>query len=145
MKTDHLDLVQFHSSPSKAELEEQGGLQALQDLQRQGKVRFIGISGTIPNLKEQIDMGVFDVFQIPYSALEREHEALIEYAVPCRGRDHRPGWRGEGRPGQRAGRLLGESGSASASTICSTACRAWNSSCASLTVTPTWTRRSSVR
>jgi aryl-alcohol dehydrogenase-like predicted oxidoreductase len=80
MKTDYLDLVQFHSSPSKAELEEHGGLQALQDLQRQGKVRFIGISGTIPNLKEQIDMGVFDAFQIPYSALQREHETLIEDA-----------------------------------------------------------------
>jgi aryl-alcohol dehydrogenase-like predicted oxidoreductase len=80
MKTDYLDLVQFHSSPSKDQLEEHGGLQALQDLQKQGKVRFIGISGTIPNLKEQIDMGVFDAFQIPYSALERQHEILIEEA-----------------------------------------------------------------
>jgi aryl-alcohol dehydrogenase-like predicted oxidoreductase len=80
MRTEYLDLVQFHSSPSKAELEEHGGLQALQDLQRQGKVRFIGISGTIPNLKEQIEMGVFDTFQIPYSALERAHETLIEEA-----------------------------------------------------------------
>jgi len=80
LQTDYLDLVQFHSSPSKAQLEEHGGLQALQDLQRQGKVRFIGISGTIPNLAEQIDMGVFDAFQIPYSALERQHETLIEAA-----------------------------------------------------------------
>jgi aryl-alcohol dehydrogenase-like predicted oxidoreductase len=80
MKTDYLDLVQFHGSPSKAQLEEHGGLAALQDLQRQGKVRFIGISGTIPNLKEQIEMGVFDSFQIPYSALERQHETLIEEA-----------------------------------------------------------------
>ena len=80
MKTDYLDLVQFHGSPSKAQLEEHGGLQALQDLKRQGKVRFIGISGTIPNLAEQIRMGVFDAFQIPYSALERQHEALIEEA-----------------------------------------------------------------
>src|SRR4051812_43146692 len=53
MKTDYLDLVQFHSSPSREQLEEHGGLRALQDLQQQGKVRFIGISGTIPNLKEQ--------------------------------------------------------------------------------------------
>jgi aryl-alcohol dehydrogenase-like predicted oxidoreductase len=80
MKTEYLDLVQFHASPSKQELEEHGALQALQDLQRQGKVRFIGISGTIPNLKEQIEMGVFDTFQIPYSALERQHETLIEEA-----------------------------------------------------------------
>jgi aryl-alcohol dehydrogenase-like predicted oxidoreductase len=80
MKTEWLDLVQFHHSPSRAQLEEHGGLQALQDLQRQGKVRFIGISGTMPNLKEQIEMGVFDTFQIPYSALERAHETLIEEA-----------------------------------------------------------------
>lgn len=80
MKTDYLDLVQFHASPSKAELEEHGGLAALQRLQQQGKVRFIGMSGTIPNLDEQIEMGVFDAFQIPYSALQREHELLIEKA-----------------------------------------------------------------
>ena len=80
MRTDYLDLVQFHGSPSKSDLEEHGGLAALQDLQRQGKVRFIGISGTVPNLKEQIELGVFDAFQIPYSALERQHERLIEEA-----------------------------------------------------------------
>jgi aryl-alcohol dehydrogenase-like predicted oxidoreductase len=80
MKTEYLDVVQFHGSPTRAQLEEHGGLQALQDLQQQGKVRSIGISGTIPNLKEQIEMGVFDVFQIPYSAMERDHETLIEEA-----------------------------------------------------------------
>jgi aryl-alcohol dehydrogenase-like predicted oxidoreductase len=80
LQTDYLDLVQFHASPSKAQLEEHGGLQALLDLQSEGKVRFIGMSGTIPNLEEQIDMGVFDVFQIPYSALQREHEDLIRKA-----------------------------------------------------------------
>ena len=79
MQTDYLDVVQFHHSPSRAELEE-GGLEALQDLQRQGKVRFIGVSGTMPNLSEQIEMRVFDVFQIPYSALQREHEELIHAA-----------------------------------------------------------------
>lgn len=79
MNTDYLDVVQFHHSPSRAQLEE-GGLEALQDLQRQGKVRFIGMSGTMPNLKEQIDMGVFDVFQVPYSAVQREHEGLIHEA-----------------------------------------------------------------
>jgi aryl-alcohol dehydrogenase-like predicted oxidoreductase len=80
MNTDYLDVVQFHQSPSKAQLEEHGGLDALRELQAQGKVRFIGMSGTIPNLEEQIAMGVFDVFQIPYSALQREHEELIARA-----------------------------------------------------------------
>ena len=77
MKTDHLDLVQFHISPSEAELEAEGALAELQKLQGEGKVRFIGMSGTLPNLREHIAMGVFDEFQIPYSALEREHEAAI--------------------------------------------------------------------
>ena len=80
MKTDYLDLVQFHASPSVAEMNAQGGLEELKKLQSEGKVRFIGVSGTIPNLKEQIETGIFDAFQIPYSAMQREHEALIEQA-----------------------------------------------------------------
>jgi len=80
LQTDRLDLVQFHASPSKQELEEHGGLDALLALKKEGKVRFIGMSGTLPNLREQIAMGVFDEFQIPYSALEREHEAAIAEA-----------------------------------------------------------------
>jgi len=31
------------------------------------------MSGTFPHLIDHIAMGVFDVFQIPYSAVEREH------------------------------------------------------------------------
>jgi aryl-alcohol dehydrogenase-like predicted oxidoreductase len=80
MKTDYLDLVQFHISPSKAELEAEGALAELQKLRDEGKVRFIGMSGTLPNLRDHIAMGVFDEFQIPYSALEREHEAAISEA-----------------------------------------------------------------
>ncbi|HXH21058.1 MAG TPA: aldo/keto reductase [Dehalococcoidia bacterium] len=77
MKTDYLDVVQFHGSPSQQTLEENGSLQAVLDLQRQGKVRFIGMSSTLPNLADHVKMGVFDVFQIPYSALQREHEQII--------------------------------------------------------------------
>ncbi|MBM4410112.1 MAG: aldo/keto reductase [Chloroflexi bacterium] len=80
LQTDYIDVVQFHGSPSRATLEEHGAIEALRTLQRAGKVRFIGVSGTLPNLPEQIDLGVFDVFQIPYSALQREHEALIKRA-----------------------------------------------------------------
>ena len=80
MKTDHIDLVQFHRSLTPHEFEEQGALQELQALQREGKVRFIGVSGTLPNLTEQIAMGVWDAFQIPYSALQREHEDVIARA-----------------------------------------------------------------
>jgi aryl-alcohol dehydrogenase-like predicted oxidoreductase len=77
MRTDHLDLVQVHLSPSRAVLEEHDAVAELQALRDEGKVRFIGMSGNRPHLAGHIEMGVFDVFQIPYSALEREHEDLI--------------------------------------------------------------------
>ena len=50
------------------------------ELLDQGKIRFLGMSGTIPNLADHIEMGVFDAFQIPYSASQREHEDLIAKA-----------------------------------------------------------------
>jgi aryl-alcohol dehydrogenase-like predicted oxidoreductase len=80
MKTDYLDLVQFHRSLSREEFENGEALAEVMKLRNEGKVRFIGVSGTLPNLEEQIDMGVFDAFQIPYSALQREHEGAIARA-----------------------------------------------------------------
>lgn len=81
MRTDRIDLVQFHISPSPADLEEHGAVEELVALRDQGKIRFLGMSGTLPNLPDQIAMGVFDAFQIPYSAVEREHEVLITDAA----------------------------------------------------------------
>ncbi len=81
LKTDHLDLVQFHRSLTKDEFEKDGALQEALKLRDEGKVRFIGVSGTLPNLVDQIDMGVFAAFQIPYSALQREHEDVIAKAA----------------------------------------------------------------
>ncbi|MGH3188912.1 MAG: aldo/keto reductase [Streptosporangiaceae bacterium] len=81
LRTDRLDLVQVHMSPSRAALEENHTVQALKDLQAEGKVRFIGMSGILPDLPDHIAMGVFDVFQIPYSAVQRDHEELITEAA----------------------------------------------------------------
>jgi aryl-alcohol dehydrogenase-like predicted oxidoreductase len=81
LRTDRLDLVQVHMSPSKAVLEENHTVQTLADLQAEGKVRFIGMSGILPNLPDHIAMGVFDVFQIPYSAVQRDHEDLVTAAA----------------------------------------------------------------
>jgi aryl-alcohol dehydrogenase-like predicted oxidoreductase len=79
--TDRLDLVQVHMSPSPAQLEADQTISVLQALREEGKVRFIGMSGILPHLTDHIAMGVFDVFQIPYSALQREHEELITAAA----------------------------------------------------------------
>lgn len=80
MKTDYLDLVQFHRSLTPVEFEAEGGLQEVIKLRDEGKVRFIGVSGTLPNLSAQVDMGIFDAFQIPYSAVQRDHEDVIAKA-----------------------------------------------------------------
>jgi aryl-alcohol dehydrogenase-like predicted oxidoreductase len=81
LRTDRLDLVQVHMSPSVATLEENGTIEELNDLRAEGKVRFIGMSGILPNLPGHIAMNVFDAFQIPYSAVQRDHENLITEAV----------------------------------------------------------------
>ncbi|MBO0714908.1 MAG: aldo/keto reductase [Acidimicrobiales bacterium] len=81
LRTDHLDLVQVHASPSREQMEADGTVEELVALRDEGKVRFLGMSGTLPNLPDHIAMGVFDAFQIPYSALQREHEDLITQAA----------------------------------------------------------------
>jgi aryl-alcohol dehydrogenase-like predicted oxidoreductase len=79
--TDRLDLLQVHASPSREQLETDGTIETMQALRDEGKVRFLGMSGTLPNLPDHIAMGVFEVFQIPYSAVQREHEELISLAA----------------------------------------------------------------
>jgi aryl-alcohol dehydrogenase-like predicted oxidoreductase len=83
--TDRLDLVQVHMSPSRSQLEADHTIETLAGLQDQGKVRFIGMSGTLPHLADHIAMGVFDVFQIPYSAVQLDHEDLITAAAAAGG------------------------------------------------------------
>ena len=68
-------------SPSRSQLEKEGTVEAMQALRDEGKVRFLGMSGLLPNLPDHIAMGVFEVFQIPYSAVQREHEDLITAAA----------------------------------------------------------------
>ena len=81
LRTDRLDLVQVHMSPSREQLAADDVVATLMSLREAGKVRFLGMSGTLPNLPDHIAMGVFEVFQIPYSAVQREHEELITAAA----------------------------------------------------------------
>ncbi len=81
MRTDYLDVLQLHFSPTRDVLEQEGAIQTLQDLRREGKIRFLGCSSILPNVTDHIKMGVFDVLQIPYSALQPEHEATVAAAA----------------------------------------------------------------
>ncbi|MXY94029.1 MAG: aldo/keto reductase [Caldilineaceae bacterium SB0670_bin_27] len=73
LRVDCVDLMQLHN-PTVAQCEQGELVQALQDMRAQGKVRWIGISTTLPHLPTYLEWDVFDAYQIPYSALERDHE-----------------------------------------------------------------------
>jgi aryl-alcohol dehydrogenase-like predicted oxidoreductase len=80
MKTDYVDIMQLHNPPVE-ETEKNHLVDVLKEMQQSGKVRFIGISTTLPHLPAYLDWGMFDTFQIPYSALERDHEEWISRAA----------------------------------------------------------------
>jgi aryl-alcohol dehydrogenase-like predicted oxidoreductase len=76
MKTDYIDIMQLHNPP--VEESEKGALvDALEEMRSQGKIRWVSISTTLPHLPTYLKWGRFDTFQIPYSALERDHENWI--------------------------------------------------------------------
>ncbi len=79
MQTDHIDLLQLHN-PDPETVESMKILDTLNDLKKAGVVRFLGCSTTVPHIKTYLEWDVFDVYQIPYSALERRHEDWITKA-----------------------------------------------------------------
>ena len=80
MKTDVIDIMQLHNPPVE-ETQRHGLVALLQEMKQQGKIRFVSISTTLPHLPHYLTWGVFDSFQIPYSALERDHEDWITQAA----------------------------------------------------------------
>ena len=85
LQTDVIDVWQFHEVNYDNDPDwifgADGAIEAAVAARQAGKIRFIGSSGTIPNIEGQLAMGVFEEFQIPYSALQREHEELITRAA----------------------------------------------------------------
>jgi aryl-alcohol dehydrogenase-like predicted oxidoreductase len=98
MKTDYVDLMQLHN-PSVEQTEEGGLVEVLKEIKASGKVRWMGISSTFPHITNYIEMGVFDSFQIPYSALERDHENIISRAAQAGAGIIIRGGVGRGEPG----------------------------------------------
>ena len=102
MKTDHVDLLQLHN-PSVEQVEQGDLVPVLKDIQAAGKTRFIGCSSTHPHISTFIEWGVFDVFQIPYSALEPEHEDAIHDAAHAGAGTIIRGGVARGEPGEGLG------------------------------------------
>ncbi|WP_199621382.1 aldo/keto reductase [Paenibacillus alkalitolerans] len=98
MKTDYVDLLQLHNATFE-QTEEGQLIEVLKEIQASGKVRWIGASSALPHITKYIGLGVFDSFQIPYSALERDHESIISKAAEAGAGTIIRGGVGKGEPG----------------------------------------------
>ena len=80
LQRDSVEVLQLHN-PTVEECESGGLAEAMTEMKEQGLVDWIGVSTGLPDLPRFLEWGVFDVMQIPYSALEREHEDWIARAA----------------------------------------------------------------
>jgi len=87
LKTDYLDLYQFHNPSYCPTPGDKVGLyDAMLVAQRQGKVRFIGISNHRQAVAlEAIEKNIYDTLQYPFSYLSNDEDAAIVEAARKRG------------------------------------------------------------
>lgn len=80
LQTHSVDVLLLHN-PTVADIEQGDLVACLQEFKAQRLVRHIGISTTLPELPKCLELGVFEVYEIPYSGLDRKHEAWITQAA----------------------------------------------------------------
>lgn len=85
LKTDYIDLYQFHNIKSKDEYEtvmgQGGAYEAVKELQAKGLINEIGItSHSVDTLEVAIDSGDFSTIQFPYNAIETQGETIFKKA-----------------------------------------------------------------
>lgn len=77
LRTDHIDIMQLHGIDDEKTLEQataaEGSLVAVKEAQKQGRIRYIGISGHRPLiLMKAIQTGEFDTILVPFNVINRE-------------------------------------------------------------------------
>jgi uncharacterized protein len=79
LKTDHIDLYQFHNPAFCPKPGDESGLyEAMLKAKKQGKVRFIGITNhRLDVAREAVESGLFDTLQFPFSYLSNEQELSL--------------------------------------------------------------------
>ncbi len=84
LKTEYVDLYQFHNPPFCPGPGDGSGLyEAMQEAKKQGKVRHIGITNhRLQVAHEAIDSGLYETLQFPFCYLSTEHE--LELVEKCR-------------------------------------------------------------
>jgi aryl-alcohol dehydrogenase-like predicted oxidoreductase len=84
LKTDYIDIYQFHNPPQiYREGDGTGMYEAMLEAKRQGKIRFIGISNhRLAVADEAVRSGLYDTLQFPFSYLSGEkEEALVKLCM----------------------------------------------------------------
>jgi len=80
LQTDHVDILYYHSVDSAGDLRAEGPLQALAELKKEGKARFIGLSthqgATV--LPEAVRLDLFDVGLVPINYTMASNKALLD-------------------------------------------------------------------
>ena len=76
LKTDHIDIYQFHNIPFCPRPGDGSGLyEAMLKARDEGKIRFISITNhRLPVAKEAVESGLYDTLQFPFSYLASEKE-----------------------------------------------------------------------
>ncbi len=80
MHTDYVDVLQLHN-PRPDDVLSGDLVSVLEDIRSQGLTRHIGISTTLPYMLQFLEMGAFETYQIPYSALSPMHHDAISMAA----------------------------------------------------------------
>lgn len=89
LQTDYLDLYQLHGVHRRDGWErlkaEDGGLQALRELKRQGVVRFTGVTGhkNAPLLKEVVQEHSFDCVLLSLNAGDVHYDSMLQEVIPA--------------------------------------------------------------
>ena len=84
MKTDYLDIYQFHMAPQCYRPGDGTGMyEAMQEAKVQGKIRFIGITAHKTEVaQEAVESGLYDTLQFPLSYLSSEKDLAL--ALLCK-------------------------------------------------------------
>lgn len=84
LKTDYIDIYQFHNPKSLQEVTAAGGVyEVIKKARDQGKIRFIGFTNhRLPVAIDALHSGLFDTIQFPFNQLSSEGE--IAFAGECK-------------------------------------------------------------
>ncbi len=80
LQMDHVDILYNHACDNEAQINSEGALEALTQLKKEGKTRFIGVSSHSPELalKLATKSGVYDVVLITFNYTMAQDEGLLK-------------------------------------------------------------------